>query len=73
MHKVREKSKYITDFIKNIKGVKAITGMGLMLGIETDKQASDIAKQCLENGLLVLTAHKTEFAFCRRSISAMMK
>lgn len=55
---VREKSKYITDFIKNIKGVKAITGMGLMLGIETDKQASDIAKQCLENGLLVLTAHK---------------
>ena len=32
--------------------------MGLMLGIETDKQASDIAKQCLENGLLVLTAHK---------------
>lgn len=48
----KRKSKYITDFIKNIKGVKAITGMGLMLGIETDKQASDIAKQCLETVFL---------------------
>ena len=73
LQKVREKSKYITDFIKNIKGVKAITGMGLMLGIETDKQASDIAKQCLENGLLVLTAHKNRVRLCRRSISAMKK
>jgi acetylornithine/succinyldiaminopimelate/putrescine aminotransferase len=28
-----------------------------MLGIETDKDATDIAKACLQNGLLVLTAH----------------
>lgn len=55
---VREKSKYIVDRLNEISGVKAISGMGLMLGIETDKDAGDIAKECLEKGLLVLTAHK---------------
>ena len=30
--------------------------MGLMLGIETEKAAGDIAKECLQKGLLVLTA-----------------
>ena len=34
--------------------------MGLMLGISTDKDAGEIAKSCLENGLLVLTAHKNK-------------
>lgn len=57
---VRAKGKYITDYIKDIKGVKDISGMGLMIGILTDKNASDIAKECLKNGLLVLTAHKNK-------------
>ena len=30
--------------------------MGLMLGIETKKPAKDIVAECLEQGLLVLTA-----------------
>ena len=34
--------------------------MGLMLGISTDKDAGEVAKECLENGLLVLTAHKNK-------------
>lgn len=55
---VNEKSKYIIDKLYKINGVKNISGMGLMLGIETDKNAGDIAKECLANGLLVLTAHK---------------
>ncbi|MGN1419951.1 MAG: aspartate aminotransferase family protein [Eubacterium sp.] len=53
---VREKSKYIIDFLSNVKGVKSISGMGLMLGIEIDKDAKEVAKECLEKGLLVLTA-----------------
>ena len=40
----------------NIKGVKSVSGMGLMLGVETEKDAKQIASECLENGLLVLTA-----------------
>ena len=31
---VNEKSKYIKNFLKNVNGVKSISGMGLMLGIE---------------------------------------
>lgn len=53
---VSEKSIYIKDFLLNVKGVKSISGMGLMLGIETEKNAKDIANECLKNGLLVLTA-----------------
>lgn len=58
LDEVSKKSKYITEKLSEIKGVKGISGMGLMLGIETDKDASEIAKECLKQGLLVLTAHK---------------
>ena len=58
LNTVNEKGKYISDYVKNIKGVKGVCGMGLMLGIDTDFKAAEIAKKCLENGLLVLTAHK---------------
>lgn len=53
---VRQKSEYIKRFLADVKGVKSISGMGLMLGIETDRDAKTIANECLENGLLVLTA-----------------
>lgn len=53
---VREKSEYIKNFLMNIKGVKSVSGMGLMLGVEIEKDAKQIASECLENGLLVLTA-----------------
>lgn len=56
MTQVCEKSAYIKDFLSKVKGVKSISGMGLMLGIETDKDAKKIAADCLEKGLLVLTA-----------------
>ena len=53
---VREKSKYIKKYLMNIKGVKSVSGMGLMLGVEIEKGAKEVANECLENGLLVLTA-----------------
>lgn len=56
LNEVCKKSEYIKNFLGNISGVKSISGMGLMLGIETEKAAKDIANECLENGLLVLTA-----------------
>ena len=37
-------------------GVEDVSGMGLMIGIKTVKPASDIVKECMERGLLVLTA-----------------
>ena len=53
---VREKSEYIKDTLLKLDGVKSISGMGLMLGIETVKDSKEIAGKCLEKGLLVLTA-----------------
>lgn len=57
---VNEKSKYIKNEISKWKNVENISGMGLMLGILTNKDAGEIAKECLEKGLLVLTAHKNK-------------
>lgn len=57
---VNEKSKYIKNEIAKWKNVENISGMGLMLGILTNKDAGEIAKECLEKGLLVLTAHKNK-------------
>lgn len=56
LKEVRNKSEYIKSFLTDVKGVKSISGMGLMLGIEVEKSSKDIANECLEKGLLVLTA-----------------
>lgn len=56
LEEVCSKSNYIRDFLLNVSGVKSISGMGLMLGVETEKNAKDIANACLDKGLLVLTA-----------------
>lgn len=56
LEEVRQKSEYIKEYLLNINGVKSVSGMGLMLGVETEKDAKTVANECLENGLLVLTA-----------------
>ncbi len=53
---VKEKSEYIKSFLSDVKGVKSVSGLGLMLGIETEKNAKDIVNKCIERGVLVLTA-----------------
>lgn len=54
---IQGKSEYLRAKLKGFDGVKAVTGLGFMIGIETAKNAKEIAKQCLKKGLLVLTAH----------------
>ena len=53
---VREKSEYIVSELSTAKGVKSVTGMGLMLGIETEKDANDVIDYCREKGVLVIKA-----------------
>ena len=56
---VKEKSDYIFSSLRNAKGIKSVSGMGLMIGIETEKPAIDVVKACIERGVLCLTAkHK---------------
>lgn len=56
LSEVQRKSEKIRSALTKVKGVQSISGMGLMLGIETDKPAGEVAKACLANGLLILTA-----------------
>ena len=53
---VREKSAYIFRELQNAPGVKSVTGMGLMIGIETERDASEILAVCRENGVLAIKA-----------------
>ncbi len=53
---VSRKSEYILSQLKNAKGVKSVTGKGLMLGIESEKPASEVIAECMDRGVLVLSA-----------------
>ena len=56
---VKEKSDYVFSALEGAKGVKSVSGMGLMIGIETEKPAAEVVKACMEAGVLCLTAkHK---------------
>ena len=56
---VREKSNYIFTELSGAVGVKSVSGLGLMIGIETEKDASEVIAKCRENGVLVIKAkHK---------------
>ncbi len=53
---VKTKSEYIFGELNGAPGVKSVSGMGLMIGVETEKNASDVINECMENGVLVLKA-----------------
>ena len=53
---VQRKSEKLIKGLTAIKGVKSVSGMGLMLGIETDKPAGEIIAECMKRGVLPLTA-----------------
>ena len=56
---VRKKSEYIFGELNGAKGVKSISGLGLMIGIECERSADDIVKECRESGVIVIKAkHK---------------
>ena len=53
---VKEKGDYIRSQLKDAPGVEAVTGLGLMVGIKTKKAASAVVAECIEKGVLCLTA-----------------
>lgn len=53
---VAEKGKFIKESFEGAKGVKSVAGMGLMWGIEPEKDVSTIVPKLLEKGVVVLTA-----------------
>ena len=56
---VREKSAYVFEALHGAVGIRSVSGMGLMIGIETEKPVADVVAKCRERGVLCLTAkHK---------------
>lgn len=56
---VKARSEYIFSQLTNAKGVKSVSGKGLMIGVETERDASAIIAGCMEKGVLVIKAkHK---------------
>ncbi len=57
LDEVAQKGDYIKTELCKINEVDGVDGIGLMLGIRLKtKTAADVCKECLDNGLLVLTA-----------------
>ena len=56
LSQVKEKSRYIFDTLGGAAGVESVSGLGLMIGIKTRKPAADVVNQCMDQGVLCLTA-----------------
>ena len=42
--------------LENAKGIKSVSGLGLMIGIETEADAGTVISKCMERGLLPIKA-----------------
>ena len=56
LEEVKAKREYVYSELKNAEGVESVSGMGLMIGIKPVKDAKQVVAECLEKGVLCLTA-----------------
>ena len=56
LDEVNKKSEYIFNFFKGKKGVIAVDGLGLMIGIKIEREVKEVIKECIERGVLCLSA-----------------
>lgn len=53
---VKEKSRLVFETLSNAKGVESVSGMGLMIGIKTERPVKEVVAECNARGVLCLTA-----------------
>jgi acetylornithine/N-succinyldiaminopimelate aminotransferase len=53
---VRKKSELLRGLLQGAPGIEALSGLGLMVGIKTTRPASEVVADCIQNGVLCLTA-----------------
>lgn len=56
LDEVEQKGAYLEEKLLSLDNVKSVRRMGLMVGIEIEGNAYDIAVKCVENGLIIITA-----------------
>ena len=57
MAEVREKGAYIKAELEGCQNVEFVSGMGLMIGVKLKKDLGTVVKECVDKGVLVLTAN----------------
>jgi len=53
---VRERSEFVFSSLSGAVGVKSVSGMGLMIGIETEKDVNLVLSECIKRGILPIKA-----------------
>lgn len=53
---VKAKSDYVFEAFKDAEGIENVSGMGLMIGLKTNRPAAEIVNECIDEGVLCLTA-----------------
>lgn len=53
---VKEKSLRLISALESMEGVKSVSGMGLMLGVETEKPVGEVLDACFAGGVIALKA-----------------
>ena len=56
LQEIREKSAYLFHAFQGAPGIEAVTGLGLMIGLKTQRPAAQVVSACMERGVLCLTA-----------------
>ena len=56
LSRVDQLSDYMFSEFRGAKGVESVAGMGLMVGLKTTAPAADVVKECINRGVLCLTA-----------------
>lgn len=56
LEEVNKKSGYIFKELSGAKGITSVSGKGLMIGIGCERGAKEVQKECVERGVLCLTA-----------------
>ena len=56
LSEVQAKSAYIFETLGSAKGVRSVSGLGLMIGIETEGDSGKILAACMERGILPIKA-----------------
>ncbi|MCH4178854.1 MAG: acetylornithine/succinylornithine family transaminase [Megasphaera sp.] len=54
---VREKGAYIKQELESCQNVEGVSGMGLMIGVTLKKDLNTVVNECIDAGVLVLTAN----------------
>ena len=53
---VKAKSRLVFETLEGKEGIESVCGAGLMIGIKTTRPAKDVVADCMEKGVLCLTA-----------------